>query len=96
MVIRAGKTGADSSSRTWGCFFVDLRERRTACAFPTYVGVFLSVERRQLVRKRLPQARRGDSRTEPSRMIGPRAFMHAGFRCSSNAVPSGISRVTKK
>ena len=56
----AGKP-AESSPRTWGCFWSPGDELRNQRVFPTHVGVFLVMPSKNEVSPRLPHARGGVS-----------------------------------
>ena len=58
-----GTTSAPSSPRTWGCFSRVNSSFTRESVFPTHVGVFLPFRSCRAVRRRLPHARGGVSRS---------------------------------
>ena len=50
-----------SSPRPWGCFLFSIRHHAADCVFPTPVGVFLMLKRREALKLSLPHARGGVS-----------------------------------
>ena len=58
---KAPRIRGRSSPRTWGCFYLELRDRKREVVFPTHVGVFLTLRLKVVDVECLPHARGGVS-----------------------------------